>query len=244
MCRLPVTFGGGMTMQNGSAPARSGRPARNAPVSSQSAETRASTAAASNDLSIMDLRSALRPAGRLTRLNAGVPRGGAAAGRSPERRDGFKPIAAAQVNASRGAEVGLAGPRATRSISARTSRSTTPGRFSSSHAFSIGRNISRAIPSAISAPRAARLAERASNAEVTAWLASGDSRGSSSTGDESPTAPIASSGCAGRFSPRSPPAVVLPERIFRRARAWPRRPAGAGRGLRGHGQRRGPRRFS
>ena len=40
MCRLPVTFGGGMTMQNGCACARSGRPARNAPVASQSAETR------------------------------------------------------------------------------------------------------------------------------------------------------------------------------------------------------------
>ena len=53
MCRLPVTFGGGMTTQNGRADARSERPARNAPASSQSAETRPSTAAKSNDLSIM-----------------------------------------------------------------------------------------------------------------------------------------------------------------------------------------------
>ena len=34
-------------------------------------------------------------------------------------------------------------PRATRSISARTMRSTMTGRLSSSHCFSIGRNISR-----------------------------------------------------------------------------------------------------
>ena len=63
MCRLPVTFGGGMTTQNGRAEARSGRPARNASVSSQSAETRPSTAAKSNDLSIMKFWSARCPAG-------------------------------------------------------------------------------------------------------------------------------------------------------------------------------------
>src|ERR1700729_2178524 len=57
--RLPVTFGGGMTTQNGWASARSARPARKAPVSSQSAEARPSAAAKSNDLSIMDFWSAI-----------------------------------------------------------------------------------------------------------------------------------------------------------------------------------------
>jgi hypothetical protein len=44
-CRLPVTLGGGMTIENGSAAARWGRPARNVPVCSQRAETRRSIAA-------------------------------------------------------------------------------------------------------------------------------------------------------------------------------------------------------
>ncbi len=37
ICSEPVTFGGGITMQNGLAAARSGRPARNAPAASQRA---------------------------------------------------------------------------------------------------------------------------------------------------------------------------------------------------------------
>jgi hypothetical protein len=59
-CRLPVTLGGGMTIENGSAAARWGRPARNAPVCSQRAETRRSIAAKSNDLSIIGDQSTLR----------------------------------------------------------------------------------------------------------------------------------------------------------------------------------------
>src|SRR3984885_12888676 len=59
MWRLPVTFGGGMTTQNGCAPGRSARPARKAPVSSQSTEARPSAAAKSNDLSIMNFWSAI-----------------------------------------------------------------------------------------------------------------------------------------------------------------------------------------
>ena len=57
MCRLPVTFGGGITMQKGCCVGPLGRPARKAPVSSQRAEMRASTAEASNDLSIMEYQS-------------------------------------------------------------------------------------------------------------------------------------------------------------------------------------------
>ena len=86
-------------MQKGSAPARSGRPARNAPSASHRAETRASTAEASNDLSIIGTRSAPRPGGaadfrvdRSASKNAGQPAPTAA------RRGGFKPHAAAQVN--------------------------------------------------------------------------------------------------------------------------------------------------
>ena len=46
---------------------------------------------------------------------------------------------------------GLARPRETRSISARTRRSTMPGRLSSSQAFSIGRSISRTRSSSVRA---------------------------------------------------------------------------------------------
>ena len=45
MCSEPVTFGGGITMVNGSASRRSGRPALNAPASSQSRDMRASISA-------------------------------------------------------------------------------------------------------------------------------------------------------------------------------------------------------
>ena len=43
----PVTFGGGMTIVNGSAPGFAPAPARKAPASSQGAAIRGSTAAAS-----------------------------------------------------------------------------------------------------------------------------------------------------------------------------------------------------
>ena len=53
MCSAPVTFGGGITMVKGSAPARSGRPASNAPASRQARETRSSTEAGSKVLSML-----------------------------------------------------------------------------------------------------------------------------------------------------------------------------------------------
>ena len=53
MWSTPVTFGGGITMVNGAADARSGCPALNACASSQTAEIRASTEAGSKVLSIM-----------------------------------------------------------------------------------------------------------------------------------------------------------------------------------------------
>src|ERR1700730_13924548 len=53
MWREPVMFGGGMTIVNGAAPARSGRPARNAPASCHAEEIRPSTACGSKVFSII-----------------------------------------------------------------------------------------------------------------------------------------------------------------------------------------------
>ena len=68
-------------------------------------------------------------------------------------------------------------PRATRWISALTSRSTMLGRFSSSQVFSSGRRISRAAFSASSELCSARLVESASNAAETASSAWSESSG-------------------------------------------------------------------
>src|SRR5271166_159898 len=96
ICRLPVTFGGGMTTQNGLASLRSGRPDWKAPVSSQKAETRASTAAASNDLSIIEVQ-ASASSGQLNTDCLRSARGGRSGDRLTTRgRDGLKPTAAAQ----------------------------------------------------------------------------------------------------------------------------------------------------
>src|SRR5580692_2387042 len=104
MCRLPVTFGGGMTTQKGCAPARSARPARKAPVSSQSAEARPSAAAKSNDLSIMKFWSATRLE-RLLRSGSDFPSGADGYGRRRRKRHGrYKCVAAVEVNVAMGAE--------------------------------------------------------------------------------------------------------------------------------------------
>ena len=52
MCRLPVTFGGGSRMQNGSAPGFALAPARKASAASQAALTAGSAVAASKVFSI------------------------------------------------------------------------------------------------------------------------------------------------------------------------------------------------
>src|SRR5271169_686200 len=100
ICRLPVTFGGGITTQNGCADTRSGRPKRNASDASQSAEARPSAAAKSKDLSIMEFWSARCPTGaaaqdRMADLRAALK---ARAAKSA-RREGYKPIVTAEVNA-------------------------------------------------------------------------------------------------------------------------------------------------
>ena len=59
-------------------------------------------------------------------------------------------------------------PRATRSISERTSRSTRPGRLSSSQVFSIGRSISRTRSSRVRAFCTKTVCANALNAESTA----------------------------------------------------------------------------
>src|SRR5208283_5190593 len=107
------------------------------------------------------------------------PSGAAAPALKWERREGYKAIVTAEVNARSWARKAYFAPRATRWISARTNRSTRVGRFSSSHCLSIGRNISRTRASESSALRIARLADKAPNDDVTAWFASGDSNGSS-----------------------------------------------------------------
>ena len=63
----------------------------------------------------------------------------------------------------------LAGrPRETRSISARTSRSTSPGRLSSSQVLSIGRSISRTRSSSVRAFCTSTVCASVLNAELTA----------------------------------------------------------------------------
>ena len=105
MWRLPVTFGGGMTIQNGCAAARSGRPALNAPVRSQTAETRPSTAARSKDLSIIERQVHAAPCRYgSSKFELGLPCPPAPQAPAAGGRDGFKPIAAAQVNARMGSD--------------------------------------------------------------------------------------------------------------------------------------------
>src|SRR5580693_7454868 len=53
ICREPVTFGGGMTIVKGAAPARSGRPARKAPAPCHAEAIRPSTALGSKVFSII-----------------------------------------------------------------------------------------------------------------------------------------------------------------------------------------------
>ena len=57
MCSEPVTFGGGITMVNGLASRRSGRPALKAPLSSQRRDMRPSISAGWYFFSIMAVQS-------------------------------------------------------------------------------------------------------------------------------------------------------------------------------------------
>jgi hypothetical protein len=63
MCSEPVTFGGGITMEKGSAPGPALAPALKAPASSQSREMRASASAAPKVLSIAIASASVRGAG-------------------------------------------------------------------------------------------------------------------------------------------------------------------------------------
>src|ERR1700690_2843536 len=104
ICRLPVTFGGGMTTQNGLASPPAARPARKAPVTPQSAEARPSAAAKSNDLSIMKFWSATQSE-TLLRSGSGLPSGADGYGRRRRKRHGrYKCVAAVEVNVAIRAE--------------------------------------------------------------------------------------------------------------------------------------------
>ena len=136
MCRLPVTLGGGIMMVKGCA-GLSGWQAK-APDFSQPSYRRGSNSAGVRFLSSMPSRPSRREP-RQERTGGSRVKSGQA--RAASRADGPAPKPGQ-----------LSARPTTRSISARTRRSTIGGRFWSSHCLSIGRSSSRTTSSMLGPP--------------------------------------------------------------------------------------------